>query len=466
MRVIGSERLRRARHRLEGWATRERPERRRSRWLPRPTVRLRLTLLYGSLFLVAGALLLGITYGLASEHQSDTANVEVLMHAAAGKGNVATSVVPPGAVFFGRTSGSGTVPLPGGGASPTAQQIKRIAGVQTRVDRKSQLSSLLLESAIALAIMSLVSILLGWLVAGRVLGPVRTMNTRMRLISEHNLHERLALGGRDDELKELGETFDDLLGRLELAFESQRRFVANASHELRTPVTVERTLVEVALADPDATVESLRETCNRVLVAGQQQERTIEALLTLARGQRGLQIREPIDLAVLGAEALGSVEHCDLLRKGQFAPASVSGDPGLVERLVANLLDNAAHYNVPGGWIRVSTSVGPDGRALLSVANSGPVVALEEAEQLREPFRRGNGERTGHGEGVGLGLSIVDAIATAHGADVTLVAQPAGGLAVTVVFPRPGRVASSQLPTLNGDVTVNGRDRSAGRADR
>jgi signal transduction histidine kinase len=257
-----------------------------------------------------------------------------------------------------------------------------------------------------------------------------------------------------------------LLARLEQAFEAQRRFVANASHELRTPLTLERALVEVALADPDASVESLRETCNRVLVAGQQQERTIEALLTLARGQRGLQIREPIDLAAVGAEALGSVGDGDLLRKGQFAPAPVSGDPGLVERLVANLLDNAAHYNVPGGWITVSTSIGPDGRPLLSVANSGPVVAPEEAEQLREPFRRGNGERTGHGEGIGLGLSIVDAIASAHGADVTLVAQPAGGLAVTVVFPRPAPVASSQLPTLDGDVTVNGRARRAGRADR
>jgi signal transduction histidine kinase len=451
MRVIGS----------------ERPQGRR-RWLPRPTVRLRLTLVYGSLFLVAGAALLGITYGLASEHSSGAASQSILLRAARGGGGVATP--GPEALFNQRPTVTARIPgvqsvLPPqlGKAGKVAQ---RIAIVQARVDRSSQLSSLLVESAIALAIMSLVSILLGWLVAGRVLRPVRTMNTRMRLISEHNLHERLSLGGRDDELKELGETFDELLGRLELAFESQRRFVANASHELRTPVTVERALVEVALADPNATVESLRETCDRVLVAGQQQERTIEALLTLARSQRGLQAREPIDLAAVGAEALGSVEDGDLRREGEFERAAVSGDPGLVERLVANLLDNAAHYNVPGGWVRVSTSVGADGRSMLSVANSGPVVAPEEAERLREPFRRGNGDRTGHGEGVGLGLSIVDAIATAHGAEVKLTAPPAGGLAVTVAFPRSSRIPSSQPPTLKPDVNVNGRDRSAGRADR
>jgi signal transduction histidine kinase len=452
MRVIGS----------------ERPQGRR-RWLPRPTVRLRLTLLYGSLFLVAGTLLLGITYGLASQHSSTAASQQVLLRAARGGGG-ASALPGPGPALLSqpgvaRRSPGFTLSVPSQ-LNKATKAVQRIAVVQARVDRSSLLSSLLVESAIALAIMSLVSVLLGWLVAGRVLRPVRTMNTRMRLISEHNLHERLSLGGRDDELKELGETFDELLGRLELAFESQRRFVANASHELRTPVTVERALVEVALADPNATVDSLRETCDRVLVAGQQQERTIEALLTLARSQRGLQAREPIDLAAVGAEALRSVEDGDIRREGEFERAAVSGDPGLVERLVANLLDNAAHYNVPGGWVRVSTSVGADGRSMLSVANSGPVVAPEEAERLREPFRRGNGDRTGHGEGVGLGLSIVDAIATAHGAEVKLTPLPAGGLAVTVAFPRSGHIPSSQPPTLKPDVNVNGRDRSAGRADR
>jgi signal transduction histidine kinase len=434
-------RLRRARHALEARALRERPPRRR-RWMPRPTVRLRLTLLYGSLFLVAGALLLGITYGLASQHVSGSANVAFLLRSA----KVRARPVAGGFVFQQATTGSPdsggspveAVPAPPGLPSQVSQEVKgvqRLATAQARVDRSSQLSSLLVESAIALAIMSIVSILLGWLVAGRVLAPVRTMNTRMRQISEHNLHERLALGGRDDELQELGDTFDDLLGRLERAFESQRRFVANASHELRTPVTVERALVEVALADPHATVDSLRETCGRVLVAGEQQERTIEALLTLARSQRGLQLHERVDLAAVGAEALAAAENGAVKLEGRFEPSAVFGDPGLLERLVANLVDNAVHYNVPGGWVGVSTGVHADGRATLEVANSGPVVPAENTRQLLEPFRRLNGDRTSHAGGVGLGLSIVEAIATAHGADLELAARPDGGLDVSVAFP-------------------------------
>ncbi len=429
---------------------RERPPG-RPRWMPRPTVRLRLTLLYGSLFLVAGVLLLGITYGLASQHVSSSANVSFLLRSA----KVRAEPVPGGVVFQQTTNGSpasGGSPLPApsgsplpeafsspsGPASQVSQAVKglqRIATAQARVDRSSQLSSLLVESAIALAIMSIVSILLGWLVAGRVLAPVRTMNTRMRQISEHNLHERLALGGRDDELQELGDTFDELLGRLESAFESQRRFVANASHELRTPVTVERALVEVALADPDATVDSLRETCGRVLVAGEQQERTIEALLTLARSQRGLRLHERVDLAAVGAGALAAAQNGAVKLEGRFEPSAVSGDPGLLERLVANLVDNAVHHNVPGGWVRVNTGVHADGRATLEVSNSGPVVPAEDTAQLLEPFRRLNGDRTSHAGGVGLGLSIVDAIAMAHGADLELVARPEGGLDVSVEFP-------------------------------
>jgi signal transduction histidine kinase len=274
----------------------------------------------------------------------------------------------------------------------------------------------------------------------------------MRQISEHNLHERLALGGRDDELKELGETFDELLGRLESAFESQRRFVANASHELRTPVTVERALVEVALADPNATVESLRETCGRVLVAGEQQERTIEALLTLARSQRGLRAHEPVDLAAVSADALAAAQDSGLHVEGRFEPSAVSGDPGLVERLVVNLVDNAVHHNVPGGWVKVSTGVLADGRATFAVENSGPAVPAEETAQLLEPFRRLNGQRTNHGGGVGLGLSIVDAIATAHGAELKVAARPDGGLAVLVAFPAAPNPAG-QAPVLAAPYT-------------
>jgi signal transduction histidine kinase len=440
---IASE-LRRARFALERWAMRERPPRRR-RWLPRPTVRLRLTLLYGSLFLVAGALLLGITYALAAKNVGAARGTVVFSSPGSNGGGIraagtAVPAPPSGNRLIFRqqnVAGRSTVQIPDGVPLRTILRIQAAANTSITRARHSQLDALLVESAIALAIMSLVSILLGWLVAGRVLRPVRTMNTRARQISEHNLHERLALGGRDDELKELGDTFDELLGRLERAFESQRRFVANASHELRTPVTVERTLVEVALADPDAGVDSLRETLARVLVTGQQQERTIEALLTLARSQRGLQVREPVDLAAVGAEALEAADSGAVRLESRFEPAAVSGDPGLVERLVANLIENAVRYNAPGGWVAAGTFVNGDGRAVLSVANSGPIVAPSDTMRLLEPFRRLNGDRTGHGGGVGLGLSIVDAIATAHRAELLVAARAEGGLDVSVAFPRP-----------------------------
>jgi signal transduction histidine kinase len=285
--------------------------------------------------------------------------------------------------------------------------------------------------------MALVSIGLGWLMAGRALRPVRTMGLRARGISERTLHERLALEGPNDELKELGDAFDGLLSRLESAFESQRRFVANASHELRTPITVERTLVEVALADPDANTDSLRATCERVLAASEQQERMIEALLTLARSQRGLDAREELDLAAVAAGVLEGASPNGVRIDAALDPGHTTGDPALVERLVANLVDNALHYNVQSGWVTVSTGM-RDGKPTLRVTNSGPEIPPDRAAALIEPFRRLDGDRNGHARGVGLGLSIVDAIATAHGADLRARPREGGGLNVEVRFPASG----------------------------
>ena len=434
---------------------RERP-RRRHRWLPRPTVRLRLTLLYGSLFLVAGALLLGITYGLAAKNVSDSAKQVfvlkgALIRAAPGpggspkaaqqSGTVSSRVVP----YFAQGGANVTTALPAGLPAklrPTAEALQVAANESVHQVRKSQLSALLTESAIALVIMAFVSIGLGWLVAGRVLAPVRMMNARVRQITEHSLHERLALSGHDDELKELGDTFDELLARLERAFESQRLFVANASHELRTPVTVERALVEVALADPDATVESLRDTCGRVLVAGQQQERTIEALLTLARSQRGIAERESFDLADLTRRVLAS-RRADIRRRRlhldlRLEPAPTSGEPRLAERLIANLVDNAIRHNHRAGLVQVATRTAA-GAATISVANSGPIVPPEEVARLLEPFERLTGARRATADGSGLGLSIAAAIARAHGGALVVEAQPEGGLAVRADFPAPQR---------------------------
>src|SRR4029453_1523446 len=238
-------------------------------------------------------------------------------------------------------------------------------------------------------------------------------------------------------------TVDGLLGRLESAFDAQRQFVANASHELRTPLTYERALLEVALADPNATAETLRETCERVLVAGEQQERLIEALLTLSRSQRGLDQHEPFDLAVVTAEVLETrrpeAERRRLRLDAALDEAPTMGDRRLGERLVANLVDNAMRHNVPAGRIEVATGT-KNGHAVLSIANSGPVVPSGELDRLFQPFQRLSADReAGQDDGVGLGLLMGQATATAHEATLTPRARPEGGLAIEVRFPSTRR---------------------------
>jgi signal transduction histidine kinase len=286
--------------------------------------------------------------------------------------------------------------------------------------------------------MAVASMVLGWLLAGRSLRPLQTITATARRISASSLHERLALDGPNDELRELGDTFDDLLGRLDASFTAQRQFVANASHELRTPLTLERAILEVTLADPDASAASLRAACERVLAIGEQQEHTIDALLTLARGERGAERREQLLLDALAGQAMEERRReidrrgLRLDRKLERAPAA--GDRRLIERVIANLLDNAIHHNSPHGWITVQTRVDA-GAAVLTVSNSGPLIAPEEIPSLIRPFQRLGAERIAHGDGYGLGLSIVDAIATAHGAVLSVRAQAAGGLEVEVSFP-------------------------------
>jgi signal transduction histidine kinase len=397
------------------------------------SVRLRLTLLYGGLFLLAGAVLLTITYLLVANQVN---------------GGTATFVTRNGRLQI--TVGSaGPLSVPAGGqqfvgpglvAPPSAKDAGALRDTFQKVitgERSNELSQLLMWSGIALGIMALVSAALGWLIAGRVLEPLRTMTARARRISGDNLHERLALDGPEDELKELGDTFDAVLGRLEGAFDAQRRFVANASHELRTPLTLERAMVEVALADPHADAESLRLTCQRVLAAGEQQERLIEGLLTLARSQRGLDENEALDLAEVSSHVLEAFEAgrngdgCSVA--SELTAASISGDERLLERLVANLLDNAVRHNVAGGWVRLRTGV-HRGRPTLSVSNSGPIIAPGEVDALLEPFRRAGVDRARHRDGHGLGLSIVAAIASAHGAELSARPRGEGGLDVEVSF--------------------------------
>jgi len=437
-------------------------------------------MLYGGLFLVAGAALLAITYGLVAGGTAMTSGSSVLITHKAGTtqelpalpANVIGAVAnpmkgPPGAAPV-RANGqqaSGTVSAPAGGQAAVVQllayagrvtavfkqlstaQAAQLRAQQATADaryeelRRSQLDTLLTRSGLALAIMAIASIGLGWLIAGRALRPVRTMSSRARGISERNLHERLALEGPDDELKELGDTFDGLLGRLEAAFESQRRFVANASHELRTPITLERALVEVALSDPNPSVESLRETCGRVLTASEQQERLIEALLTLARSQRGLEARAPVDLREVTAEAVRAEPSNGIKVQTELEVAETIGDPAMIERLVANLIQNAVRYNEPDGWVTAWTGV-RDGEPTLEVTNAGPIVNPEHVDELVKPFSRldGNGSVAARNadarQGLGLGLSIVQAIVEAHGARLTTDPRADGGLNVAVRFPR------------------------------
>jgi signal transduction histidine kinase len=282
-----------------------------------------------------------------------------------------------------------------------------------------------------------VAMLAAWWLAGRFLRPLRAMTTAAQEISATNLGRRLSLDGPDDELTELGRTLDDLFGRLQASFESQRQFVASASHELRTPLAGQRTLLQVALADPDADAPALRSTCEEALQLSGQQERLIDALLTLATSERGVESWEPFDLAELTEDVAQSRQH-DAERHGvqigaTFHSAIATGDPGLIASLVANLLDNAIRHNVADGTVEISTSATADG-ARLTVTNTGAVVPSVDVERLFQPFQRLGGQRVGPADGHGLGLTIVKAIATAHGANLTARPGPQGGLDIQVTF--------------------------------
>ena len=390
--------------------------------LPRPTIRLRLTLLYGALFVLVGGALLGLTY-VVSATTGLTVNV-------APNGEVSVTFGSP---FGGGDANTFVAPF-GGSPANLPAVIRAVVEAQHAAEQQY----FLVLSVLAVAILSLASVLIGWFVVGRVLRPLRAMTHAAREISSSNLGLRIAPYGPDDELRDLGETFDDLLGRLERSFEAQRQFVANASHELRTPLSRQRALVQYALSDAEPTLDAWRATFDRVLVAEQQQERLLEALFTLARGERGLEHRVPVDLADVADGALRSqsvdVGGRGLRVKVHLAHAVVQGDPQLLERLAANLVENAARYNVPNGELEVTTETRP-GEAILRVANTGPPIHPLDVDRLFEPFRRLRPDRTTREEGSGLGLSIVRAIATAHDGSVRAVAREGGGLDVEVSLP-------------------------------
>ncbi|MFG2086871.1 sensor histidine kinase [Spirillospora sp. NPDC048824] len=385
------------------------------RKVPR-TVRMRLTLLYGTLFTVSGAVLLAITFLLVQR-------------------NAVFKVRVP---CFDKAAEDCAFRLPGTPLE-SADSVRAWREQQTQ----TQAQEFLVQAGIALAIMLVVSLLLGWFVAGRVLRPLRTMTTTVQHISARNVHERLALTGPRDELKDLADTVDGLLGRLETALDAQKRFVANAAHELRTPLTLERALLEETLTERRPTLEAFRATFERILTISDQQGSLLESLLTLAISERGLDGRAPVDLAALTEQVLATRPETPAggpeppaggpRLYPRIAPAATAGDPALVERLVANLVDNAIRYNVPGGSVDVATGT-RDGQAVVSVSNTGPVVPPEQVARLLEPFQRL--DRSARGDGHhGLGLSIAHAIAIAHGGTLSAVPRQDGGLVVQAAFP-------------------------------
>jgi signal transduction histidine kinase len=389
----------------------------------RRPIRLRLTVTYGALFLLAGAMLTAFTYALVVHGLSPSA-------ASAAQQAAATAF-----------KASCTRALASGDNQAVSDKCRHSYQVGVEAGAANQRAQaehqLLLYSLLGLGGISLLSGAAGWLVAGRALRPVHAITAAARQASQENLGERLALEGPGDELKDLADTYDAMLARLDAAFASQRRFVADASHELRTPLTVMRTAIDVTLAKPERTPTQLEDMAQEVRQAADQAEELVEALLTLARSDRGVLAREPADLAVLAEDALeaaaGAIRAAPLQVTAALEAAPTSGDLVLLGRLVGNLIDNAIRHNPPGGWIQVASGQ-RDGTACLAVANGGPVIPPDAVEPLFEPFRRLGG-RAGADGGSGLGLSIVASVASAHQGTATARGLPAGGLEVTVTLP-------------------------------
>jgi signal transduction histidine kinase len=381
----------------------------------RPTLRARMTLLYGAMICASGVALLGVTQTLAPGLlQHDVRKAE---------GSSLPGLVP--------AEHPGRIPLTVG-------------------------STMFWEDVLTVVIMAMLSLTVAWLVAGRFVRPLRSIITTARDISASNLHQRLGVRGRGDEFTELGQTLDDLFGRLEASFQAQRHFIANASHELRTPLTAGRALLQVALANPEPTVETLQATCEELVELGDQQERLIKALLTLARSQRGIGQLECLDLADIAGDVLltrqeEAKRHGIHLRTALGA-APVTADPNLTESLIANLLDNAIRHNLPSGQAEISTAPTTAG-AVVSVTNTGPLIPPDAVQDLFLPFRQLGTERTRHGEGHGLGLAIVRAIADAHGAALTARARPAGGLDIEVTFPLISAAQRANAPDRTEQLT-------------
>lgn len=453
----------------------------RLRW-PHPTVRLRLALTYTALFVVTGAALLSVSYLLVKYFDRGPATAASIictrqsvsrisanpsLATSSGTGGAAAGANPGqvepstgtvilkqsdcqnavGSFYYHSSSGSassgGAVgPVQSGSTEealpgPTAEQVRELTGAVT-ASEAHVLSSFKLDSALALALITMMSFGLSWWMAGRALRPVHQITDAARTLSERTLNARINLQGPNDELKQLADTFDAMLGRLDRAFESQRRFVTNASHELRTPLATERVLIDEALANRSAGVDELRFALEQLRTNSKDTERLIDALLVLARSQRGIERWSPVDLSSTVSSVVDQsnpeAAQSGVTIETDLEPIAVGGDPGLLERLVVNLIENGIRHNHPGGSVSVTTRRGT-GDAILHVANTGPPVDPAAVAGLVEPFRRAQADRTSDDGGLGLGLSIVDAIVSAHRGTMEISARAQGGLDVHVRLP-------------------------------
>ena len=374
-------------------ATEEQQQRSRT-WTPlasRVTLRTRLVAIYAAVFVVSMTAVLLVSYFLLAAYLRDT--------------------------------------LPAESAQPI---LDRLAG----------------RYLLALLGTTLVATTLGWLAARRLLQPIQAVTDAARAASEEQLDQRLELGGPRDELRELGDTFDAMLDRFQESMEAQKRFIANASHELRSPLTAIRTEVDVTLSDPDATIRDLRAMGERVLQGGDELDELLASLMVLARSQRGLLRTDDVDLAQVATLAVQDLapraREARVALDVHLESTQVLGDPSLLRRLIANLVDNGIRYNRPGGVVQVTVGTvtvlarpadGSEGeraqRPTIRVVNTGTLIPPDAVDRLRQPF-----ERLGrHGDGSGLGLSIVQAVAEAHEGTVRLVAEREGGLDVTITLP-------------------------------
>ncbi|MFE6281727.1 sensor histidine kinase [Streptomyces sp. NPDC057877] len=424
----------------------------RTRFRPRHTsLRARLTLTYGGLFLVGGVLLLGVTYALLGQQLG-------------GQGTKVVSRMSPDPSASGtpvdetRTLvGSG----PGLSAPPPGADLERWMEEQRDRWRDEATTSLLTQGGIALGVVGCAAAVLGWVLAGRVLAPLHRVTDTARRIAgapaaDRGLHERIALRGPDDEVKVLADTFDTMVERLDRSFDGQRRFVANASHELRTPLTLNRALVEMAMHRPAASPDVHRLGTD-LLEINARHERLISGLLLLARSEHEVAERLPVDLADVVthvvAQCAPEAARAGITLDEESAEAPTLGDALLLERLAHNLVENGVRHNTgDGGRVRVVTRAPDADRVELVVSNTGPPVPPYEVPSLFEPFRRLGAERVVTGKGAGLGLSIVRAIARAHGGEVSAVPREGGGLTVTVRLPREPDTGDAQSPNRAGSV--------------